>query len=634
MTGTGAGAAQIGMGLLNARNGWVGKAADCFREAARLDPGSATALHYLGVALLDLGKPEEAVDTFERAMLADPADSELKPLLVAALKALGVERRTAGRIAEAADLFARASALDPVDPDAHLRHAVALILLNRYAQALPALERAAELDPTSAQVRYNLGITFAALRRPQEALAALNQALAINPDHALARAQRPFLYAKECDWVALEEDSPQIATMGIEGPALPPFALLPFEDHPPRHRQRSERCIAALGFPQAPVPARPRSRPPRLRIGYFSADFRNHATMHLAGRMFALHDRERFSIAGYALGPPSDDGARRRVERTFDRFVDVDPLDDPAIAALARADGIDLAIDMMGYTEGSRPGIFAHRAAPLQVSFLGFPGTSGASFIDYLIADPIVIPDAERGAYSERLIRLPHSYQVNDDQRAISSATFTRREAGLPDHGFVFCCFNNINKIKPPEFAIWMRLLAGVEGSVLWLLAGSETSRTNLREAATRHGVDPARLVFASPVPLADHLARHCLADLFLDTFNYNAHTTASDALWAGLPLVTKAGRGFAARVAASLLHAVGLDELITTSEAEYYALARDLALDPSRLALVRQRLGENRLTQPLFDSARFVRHIEAGYEAAYQLFFDGLPPADIDVAA
>lgn len=633
MSGTGAGAAHIALGLLNAKSNQIDKAADCFREAIRLEPGSAQAHDYLGIALIDLGQPGEAIDALERAMAADPALVGVKAHLAAAVKARGAELRETGRITDAADLFARAAALDPADAEAHYRHGVMSFLLHRYPQALASLEVAAELDPAAAQIRYNLGITLVALRRPSDALAAFDQALTIDPDHALARNERMFLNARECDWAAIDADAPDIAAMGIEGPALPPFAMLPLEDDPPRHRQRSERYIAALNLPQAPVPARPTSRPDRLRIGYFSADFRNHATMHLAGRMFGLHDRARFCVHGYALGSATSDAVRRRVSATFDSFADVDHLDDQAIAALARADGIDLAIDMLGYTDGSRPGIFAARAAPLQLSFLGFPGTSGAPFIDYLIVDPIVIPDAERAAYSECLLRLPHSYQVNDDQRTIAPITPTRREAGLPEQGFVFCCFNNINKIKPTEFAIWMRLLGEVEGSVLWLLAGSETSRTNLRKAAEWHGVDPSRLVFASPVPLDQHLARHRLADLFLDTFHYNAHTTASDALWAGLPLVTRAGRGFAARVAASLLHAVGLDQLITSTDEDYHALARDLAIDPARLAEIRGMLASNRLTRPLFDTALFVRHIEAGYEAAYQRWFDREAPTDINVA-
>ncbi len=633
MSGAGAGAAHIALGLLNAKGGHIDKAADCFREAIRLEPGSAQALDLLGIALIDLGQPAEAIEVLERAMAADPALDGVGKHLAAALKAVAAEQRHAGRIAEAADLFARAATLDPTDAESHHRHGVMSFLLHRYPQALASLEVAAKLDPAAAQIRYNLGITLVALKRPREALAAFDQALALDPHHVLARNERMFLHARECDWTAIEIAAPDIPAMGIDGPALPPFAMLPLEDHPPRHRQRSERYAAALSFHEAAVPARPKTRPDRLRIGYFSADFRNHATMHLAGRMFGLHDRKRFSVHGYALGPATQDAVRRRVRATFDSFADVDHLDDQAIASLARADGIDLAIDMLGYTDGSRPGIFAARAAPLQLSFLGFPGTSGAPFIDYLIADPIVIPEAERGAYSESLLRLPYSYQVNDDQRAISSITPTRHQAGLPDQGFVFCCFNNINKIKPTEFAIWMRLLDDVDGSVLWLLAGSETSRTNLRKAAERHGVDPARLVFASPVPLDQHLARHRLADLFLDTFHYNAHTTASDALWAGLPLVTKAGRGFAARVAASLLDAVGLDQLITSTDEDYHTLARDLALDPARLAGVRDTLAENRLTKPLFDTARFVRHIEAGYEVAYQRWFSGQSPTDIDVA-
>ena len=630
---TGAGAAQIALGLLSAWGGQVDKAVDCFRAAVTLDPTSAQAHHYLGVALLDLGQLAEAIEALERAMTADPTLGQVSAHLATALKTRGLEQRKVGRVADAADLFARAVTLSPADAEAHRCLGVASFILHRYPQALAALECATELEPDSAPIRYNLGITLVALRRPREALAAFDRALAIDPDHALARYERMFLHARECNWPAIEADAPQIAAIGIEGPVLPPHAMLPLEDDPQRNRRRSERFIAALNLAHSAVPARPKVRPDRLRIGYFSADFRNHATMHLAGRMFGLHDRDRFIVNGYALGPATNDAVRKRVSRTFDGFADVDHLDDLAIAQRARADGIDLAIDMLGHTSGSRPGIFAARAAPLQLTFLGYPGTSGAPFIDYLIADPIVIPDSERGAYSESLLRMPHSYQVNDDHKAIAPATPTRLEAGLPAQGFVFCCFNNISKIKPPEFAIWMRLLDEVAGSVLWLLTESEPSRDNLRKAVQRHGVDPARLVFAAPMRLDKHLARHRLADLFVDTFHYNAHTTASDALWAGLPLITKIGAGFAARVAASLLGAIGMDDLVTTSDAEYFDLALALSRDPERLHAIRARLAANRLTMPLFNSEQFTRHLETGYEAAYQRFVDGLEPTDIQVA-
>lgn len=625
-------AAHMALGRSNALGGRLAQAIDSFRQAARLAPDSAEIHHHLGVALLELGRHQEAAQALECALALDPRCDAGQPLL-AALKALAAEHRQAGREAEASEALDRACALDCADADAHLRRGVLSIVRTHYADARAALERAAELSPDSAPIHYNLAIALSALGRMPEAFVHLDRALSIDPDHALARAQRPLFQARECDWSALEDDPALTATLGIEGPVLPPFALLPLEDAPERHRLRSERAIAVLDPVAAPSAARLKKRPKRLKIGYFSADFRNHPMMHLAGRMFGLHDRARFTVHGYSLGPPSDDPVRRSIVPTFDSFKDVGQLSDDAIAALARADGIDLAIDLMGHTQGCRMRIFAHRAAPLQISYLGYPGTTGAPFIDYLVADPVIIPDSERASYSERLIRLPHCYQVNDASKAIADTPVSRRAAGLPEEGFVFCCFNNVNKIRPAEFAIWMRLLGAVEGSVLWLLAGSEASRANLRREAERHGVDPARLVFATAAPLADHLARHRLADLFLDTFNYNAHTTGSDALWAELPLVTKAGRGFAARVGASLLSAIGLPDLIADSDDAYFALALDLAKNRERLGEVRARLAANRLTAPLFDTVQFTRHLEAGYEAAFARLLDGLPPADISIA-
>ena len=633
MSAAGDAEAQIQLGLLHARNGWLDKAVDHFRSATEIDLESAVAHTHHGTALLALGRLEEAASALDRAICADPGDGEVRRILGLSLRELGVARQLEGRLAEAADSFAKAVDAIPEDAPAHHHLGLALVLLHRPEEALVSLGRAVDLDPNFVEAFHNLGVALTALRRQDEAVAAFSAALAINPDHKLARAQRMFVHAKDCDWNALEGDLSMVATLGIDGVAVSPFMMLSFEDHPQRHRKRSERYAAARGPVIAPTVERPRTRPEKLRIGYFSADFRNHAMVHLAGRMFELHDRDRFSIHAYALGPPSQDLARQRMVRAFDSFTDVEPMSDEAIAAKARGERIDIAVDLLGYTEGCRPGIFAHRAAPVQVSFLGYPGTSGAPFFDYLVADPTVIPGEHREAYSERLITLPFTYQPSDDQRRIAEQPITRAEAGLPERGFVFCCFNNSYKIKPTEFAIWMRLLANVEGSVLWLIAGSARTQDNLRAAAASNGVDPERLVFARPVPVADHLARHRLADLFVDTFHYNAHTTASDALWAGLPLVTKAGSGFAARVAASLLTAIGLDDLITTSDEQYFALALELARNPVKLAAIRERLAANRQTMPLFDSEQFTRHIEAGYEAAFQRFLEGKPPADITVA-
>ncbi len=357
-------------------------------------------------------------------------------------------------------------------------------------------------------------------------------------------------------------------------------------------------------------------RPHKLRIGYFSADFRNHAMMHLTAGLFERHDRSRFEVHLFSFGEPSQDEMRARAIAAADGFHDVDNLDDAQIAAEAARARIDIAVDLMGYTRGSRPEIFVRRIAPIQVSYLGFPGSLGADFMDYIIADHWIAP--QDAHFTEKVIRLPHTYLATDNTRIIASRAFGRGELGLPQHGFVFCCFNNSYKISPAEFDIWMRLLGKVEGSVFWLLKDNEQAAANLAREAASRGIDPRRLVFAPRMAHADHLARHRAADLFLDTFNYNAHTTAADALWTGLPLVTKSGRSFAARVAGSLLHAIGLPELVTESEADYERLALDLATDPARLAAVKTKLAANRLTTPLFDTGAATRAFEDAYDAMH----------------
>jgi predicted O-linked N-acetylglucosamine transferase (SPINDLY family) len=336
---------------------------------------------------------------------------------------------------------------------------------------------------------------------------------------------------------------------------------------------------------------------------------------------------------GFSFGPDIKDEMRGRVSLAMDRFFDVRSMSNTGIAQMSRELGVDIAIDLKGFTNGSRAGIFAERAAPVQVSYLGYPGTMGANFIDYLIADNTLIPEASRQHYSEKIVYLPNSYQVNDSKRLISSRPFTRTEEGLPERGFVYCCFNSNYKITPRVFDIWMRILGRVEGSVIWLIEDNEWAGKNLRKEAARRGISPERLVFARHLPLAEHLARHSLADLFLDTYPCNAHTTASDALWAGLPVLTRAGETFASRVAASLLGAIDLPELITTTEAAYEALAIEFALNPERQQAIRKRLRQNRLTSPLFDISSFMKHIEAAYEAMYERYQAHLPTDHIQIA-
>ncbi len=377
---------------------------------------------------------------------------------------------------------------------------------------------------------------------------------------------------------------------------------------------------------------RPGFGPGRIRVGYFSADFHDHATLYLMSGLARCHDRARFEISAYSYGATRSGEMRERLAADVDRFVDVREMPDRKVAALAREHGLDIAIDLKGYTQHARSGMFALRPAPVQINYLGYPGTMGADFMDYILADPVVIPAAERPFYSEKVIYLPHSYQPNDDARRIAETRTTRADFGLPERGFVFCCFNNNYKIRRREFDIWMRLLARVEGSVLWLLRSNEWAERNLRREAEARGIAGDRLVFAAPLPHDEHLARQRHADLFVDTFHYNAHTTASDALWGGLPVVTLAGRQFAARVAASLLTAVGLPELIAGTEDAYEALILDLATDAGRLAALREKLARNRLEQPLFDTERYTRDFEKALEIAWERYRAGLDPDDIRV--
>jgi predicted O-linked N-acetylglucosamine transferase (SPINDLY family) len=354
--------------------------------------------------------------------------------------------------------------------------------------------------------------------------------------------------------------------------------------------------------------------------------------MRLMAGLLERHDKSRFHLTGFSFGPETGDAVRQRVARAFDEFIDVREMPDVQVASLARERGIDIAVDLKGFTEDGRPGIFAQRAAPIQVNYLGFPGTMGAEYIDYIIGDAIVVPEAHRPHYTEKIACLPHCYQPNDATRSIAERPVARAEWGLPAVGFVFCCFNNNYKITPEVFDVWMRLLGQCEGSVLWLFEENREAAGNLRSEASLRGVDPDRLVFAPRLPLPEHLARHAAADLFLDTLPVNAHTTASDALWAGLPLLTRRGEAFAGRVAASLLEAAGLPELVTTNKDDYERVALDLATDPVKLRAIRERLAHARLNAPLFDGAAYARHLEAAYVAMAERYQAGLPPAHIHV--
>ena len=616
--------AHSNLGIVFGRLGRADEAMSVLRKAVRLKPDHAVAWFNLGNLLKDQGQNEEAIAAYRQAVARQPG-------YVPAYNNLGRLLYGLGRNEDAVQVLSRAVSLKPDFADAHNNLGVALGNLNRRDEAAAHFRRAIAVQPNYAEAHYNLGALLANLGQPDEAIACFDRALSLKPAYARARAQKLHQMAVICDWDGLAADASAVTALGITGEAMPPYLLLSLDDDPARQLIRARRFAEQylpLARP-APNPGRA-TRPGELSIGYFSADFHDHATMHLMARLFELHDRSRFRIHAFSYGPETGDAVRARVKSAVDAFHDVRHLGDEEIAALARREGIDIAVDLKGDTKDTRVALFAHRPAPVQISYLGYPGTMGVPFLDYLVADPIVIPEEQRAHYSESLVRLPGSYQANDDSRVIAEETPTRAELGLPD-GFVFCCFNNSFKIGSDEFGIWMRLLAQVEGSVLWLLkSGAER---NLRREAEERSIDPKRLIFAERTSPARHLARHRHADLFLDTFRYNAHTTASDALWTGLPLVTMPGRSFAARVAASLLNAVGLPELIADTPDAYERLALDLATDRTKLAALKQRLAAARRDAPLFQSAAFTRQLESAFDQAYARMLKGEPPADIALA-
>jgi len=670
-----------------------------YERALALRPGNVQALGNRGAALADLGRYEEALASYEQALalapdhpaLLDQQGSALAKLsryeeaLASYLKALlarpdyavahyhrGNVLAKLKRYGQALASYDKAIALQPDYSDAHDNRGNALAVLKRHEEALASYDRALALAPGSAATLTNRGNALKALKRYEEALKDYDAALALAPGAAetlynranllketkhygealacydKARALDPghadalgFIDAAlhTCDWGRTEGVLATVAAEIAHGRSpVTPFTLLGFSDDPALHLQCARNYIAA-GLAPAPEPlwkgeAR---RHDKLRIAYLSADFQAHATAFLIAQLIELHDRSRFEVHAISFGRDDGSAMRERLVKAFDRFHDVAQMSDEAAAGLIHDLKIDIAVDLKGYTQDARPEILRYRPAPVQVSYLGFPGTMGGDFIDYVIADPVVLPFAQQAHYCERIVHLPDCYQPNDAMRVIAAPSLPspasgggkgggRAEAGLPEEGFVFCSFNNNYKIRGPIFDIWMRLLARVPGSVLWLLRDNPWAEANLRREAQARGVAPERLVFAERMPLDRHLARHALANLFLDTLPYGAHTTASDALWAGLPVLTCQGASFAGRVAASLLRNVHLEELVCHSLEEYESTALRLASDGVSLDIARAKLAQRRHDAPLFDSNLHRRHIEAAYRRMWEIAQSGPP--------
>jgi len=596
-----------------------------YDQAIAIAPGYAPAHSNRGSALAELGRFEDALASFDRAIAIEPRFSQAHCNRGAALTACR-------RYGDALTSFDYAISIEPENAEAWYNRGTALMALERRDQALASFDRAIAIRPRYAEALYNRGDALASLDQFAAAVASYERAIALKPDIDYLFGTLLHTRMKLCDWGNFVVDTGELfARIGKHLRAATGFSMHALTDSPSLQRQTARIYAEDKCPPDASLgPIARRVRQAKIRLGYFSADFYEHATMQLIVGLFEEHDRERFDLVAFSFGPRIEDEMRQRVRGAFGQFIEVYDHTDRQIAELARSLEIDIAVDLKGFTQDARSGIFSLRAAPIQVNYLGYPGTMASENIDYLIADRVLVPPGSEGHFSEKIAFLPDSYQANDCKRKIAEQTFTRREVELPEDGFVFCCFNAHYKITPGMFESWMRILQGVKDSVLWLLDGAPEALVNLRKEAAQRGIAPDRLIFAQRLPPAEHLARVRLADLFLDTLPCNAHTTASDALWAGLPVLTCLGQSFTGRVAASLLHAIHLPELITHSQTNYEALAIELATNRDRLTQIRQTLSQNRLTAPLFDTSLFARRIESAYVRMLQRYDAGLAPDHI----
>jgi len=680
--------------LLGACNHQANKLEDALRALERalsIEPRHIQARCAKGAVLFDLGRQQEALHVYRKALHLAPTDVQLllntgvvleqtgdlraalerydlalkhHPEFAAALLNRGALLIRLGRLEEAHSNNKRLTDLHPDWEHAQFNLGEVLLTLGRWEEALAAYERALAINPRSAKAHFASGLSLSMLKRFDQARQEFLVTQTIDPavfeqcirDAATssgAEQLREFtpevIYLlreaarlDSCDWGnwdGLAKDMEHLVSclLGQPGEIIEPALLfraccLPVSHTASLALAKSVSARVAAKSASVPVFTHDQKHSGKLRIGYVSPDFRIHPIATVTHRLYALHDRNKFDIYGYSLRPGDGSSIRRDIENGCDVFRELGGLDDRAAAETIHRDGIDILIDLAGYTKFSRTEIFAMRPAPLQVGYLGFLHTMGADFIDYLVADPVVVPAAAAKFFTEKMAYLPNSYFMFDNQQEISAQKLSREELGLPVQGFVFCCHNTNYKITPLDFDIWMRLLKRVNGSVLWLYKSSEAVAANLRKEAEARDVNPDRLVFATLAPNAVYLARYRMADLFLDTVFYNAQTTAAEALWAGLPVLTCQGETMTSRVAAGLLTAAGLEELITGSPQEYEERAYHLATHADDLRQIREKIAANRLSLSIFDTERQVRNLEAAYRAMWQRYETGQAPETFQV--
>jgi protein O-GlcNAc transferase len=594
-----------------------------YEKALSINPEYAEAHNNLGNVLNDLGQLDAAIKSYEKAIAIQPDYAEVHNNLGNTLKDLG-------QIDSAIKCFEKTLAIKPDYAEAHNNLGLALMELDQLDDAIRCYDKALNIRPDFAEVHFNCGILMVRLKRMDEALINFERALVLNPDLDFLLGHSLHIKMHLCIWDDLPNDLNELTKkINNNKKVIEPFSMLALIDDPEIQRKTAE-IFANTKYPKnhdlPEIGRYPKHK--KIRIGYFSADFGEHPVSALTAELYEVHDRGQFEIHAFSYGPDTKDKMNLRIKAGVDHFHEVHKMLHKDIAKLARSLEIDIAVNLGGHTQDARTGIFAMSAAPIQVNYLGYAGTMGADYMDYLIADQTLIPKDKQDYYSENIAYLPYSFMVNDTKNKASKKIFTRAEVGLPINGFVFCCFNNHFKITPSTFIRWMRILSKVDGSVLWLPKGSSTANNNLKKEAKKHSVDENRIIFASRLTLReDHLKRIQLADLFLDTIPYNAHATTSDALRMGLPVLTCIGNSFASRVAASLINSVNLPELITNTQEQYESLAIQIAKNPEKLKTIKKKLDNNLIKSPLYDTSLFTRHLESAYSMMYDRYQRGLEP-------
>jgi predicted O-linked N-acetylglucosamine transferase (SPINDLY family) len=580
------------------------------------------------VTLHELKRLDEAIAHYDKAL-------SLKPDYAQGLSNKAVTLNELKRYDEAIAHYDKALSLKPEYAEVWSNKGLTLQELKRYDEAITHYDKALCLKPDCAECLANKGHTLHELKRFDEAITHYDKALSLKPNIDWGYGYLLHSKMKISSWSGLA-DSLEIISKKVIAKAkvASPFMLLALNDDALLHKKSSEIYIQSK-YPFNPLlePISKCLKKDKVRIGYFSADFKDHPVSYLTAELFELHDKTRFETIAFSFGANDKSPVRLRLSQAFNEFLDVRAMSDMDIAKLARELLVDIAVDLSGPTQDSRTGIFSYRAAPIQVNWLGYPGTIGADYIDYIVSDKIIIPKEHHQFYCEKVVYLPDTYMVDDSKRIASHRVFTRNECGLPENTFIFCCFNNDYKFNAQVLDTWSRILLGVKKSVLWISENNKYFKVNITIEFEKRGIDSSRIIFAPRVELmADHLARYALADIFLDTHPYNAHTTAVDSLKSGVPVLTLMGQSFASRVAASLLNAIGLPELITNTQEEYEALAIELATRPHKLADIKVKLAKNRLTTPLFDTPLFTKNLETAYIKMYERYQDDLEPEHISI--